>query len=384
MFSNSVVIPLVTALGKEYPDASLFLMNFIISGSEICALAAGLLTGILIKYVRKKHLLIWGTVTFFIAGVSGAFSPNLEFLAFTRALDAISDGILTVTTASLIVDLWKEEQEQGFVFGLYNMLSGFFGSIASVIAGYAAVVSWRNAFYVNAISIIAVILCILFVPDIDTKGDSRSKVENENNAGINEEVNWYPGRFVFAMITLGFLQTFCYTIEMLLDVYIAEQEIGNSIVTGYMGFISGGFGAVGNLTAAFLMVKFRRKKLFVAMCAAWFAITFFMYANCHSVPLLVLCLAMTLIAQFWIIIYFNVYTANSVPAKYRGFCIAIVTNMVYIDAFICTYIPTIASKLFGTKTIAETCFVIGIRDVVIMVIYVILSFVRKQKPYSYI
>ena len=267
LFSDSVMIPMVNAIFVEFSNASAFLLNYVISGNAILALISGLVTGVLLRYIRRKPLLIGGTLVFAIGGIGGAFSTSLEFLAVMRSLDAISDGILTVTTAVMIVELWKSEKEQSFVFGMHSAFAGTFGCIVGIFAGYISVHSWRHVFYINGVTFISVILCILFVPD--TKPPKYEHKEEGHLEEWEKRLVWKPLPFVGILGAMLVLGSLCYMIAMLLDLFIAEQGIGNSIITGYMSIITAAVGFIGNMSAPAVLTRIKRKS-FLSLHSAVF------------------------------------------------------------------------------------------------------------------
>lgn len=376
LFSDSVVIPLVTAIMNEYPDVSTFLQNYVISGNAIAGLIFGLLTGVLLKYVRKKPLLIFGTIMFVIAGVAGAFSKDLVFLAWMRTIDSASDGILTITTAAMIVDLWKSEEEQGFVFGLYNAISGLFGCIASMVAGYAALVSWRSAFWVNSIGILPVILCILFVPDT---APGMASPEEAPEEPWEKDLKWRPMRFIGAMIALNVMQTISYAMAMLMDVFVAEQNIGNSVVTGNMSIVVLVVSTVANLIAGSVLARTRKKHMFAFLCSVLLATGAFLYAVCNSVFILAVANGINVLSQCFALIYFEIYTVRSVPRKQRTICLSIMTQTTYVDAVLCTYVPDMTRALFGTETLAQCFGVCGVCMVFFCMMYLFFA-IRGKVP----
>lgn len=261
------MIPMVNAISVEFSNASAFLLNYVISGNAILALISGLVTGVLLRYIRRKPLLIGGTLVFAIGGIGGAFSTSLEFLAVMRSLDAISDGILTVTTAVMIVELWKSEKEQSFVFGMHSAFAGTFGCIVGIFAGYISVHSWRHVFYINGVTFISVILCILFVPD--TKPPKYEHKEEGHLEEWEKRLVWKPLPFVGILGAMLVLGSLCYMIAMLLDLFIAEQGIGNSIITGYMSIITAAVGFIGNMSAPAVLTRIKRKS-FLSLHSAVF------------------------------------------------------------------------------------------------------------------
>src|SRR5690242_9205218 len=102
MFSDSVVVPIVTAIYNEFPNSSFFQQNFVLSGSALLSIPAALITGIFTRFVSKRYLVIFGSLLYCIGGIGGAFSTGMDFLLATRAITGVSNGILSTVALSLI------------------------------------------------------------------------------------------------------------------------------------------------------------------------------------------------------------------------------------------------------------------------------------------
>lgn len=68
---------------------------------------------------------------FIFGGTAGFFTKDILFLAVTRTIDAISDGLLLSVSNSLIIELFTDEAQRGRVFGWSNASSCIYGIFAS-------------------------------------------------------------------------------------------------------------------------------------------------------------------------------------------------------------------------------------------------------------
>ena len=72
-YSDSVVYPIISNILEDFPGTSVVAANMFLTGaSAIAAILAALLTGILMRHIRAKVLIIVGTITFFIGRLLGA------------------------------------------------------------------------------------------------------------------------------------------------------------------------------------------------------------------------------------------------------------------------------------------------------------------------
>ena len=232
IFSDSVVVPLLTNIYSEFPDTSVFLKNFIVTGGYLFSLVAALITGFLMKRVDKKTLLFSGMLCFTLGGVGGFFSTSMEFLAITRALDGISDGVLTVTAMSMIAELYQEEKKRAFMVGFYNGVSAAFGVLLSLFAGIIVEhCNWRYAFLLNAVSLVSLILILLAIPRVPVHDDGVEK----NRTNFRELVNVRTCKVYFEY----FISSSWYCILfVLVDLYVNEKQFGGSVLSGSISSIS--------------------------------------------------------------------------------------------------------------------------------------------------
>ncbi len=127
IFSDSVIVPVITGIYEEFPSASMFLKNYVLTGGYLFSLFASLAAGILMKKISKRKLMLFGSICFFIGGFGAVFTSSMEYLALMRTLDGLSDGILAATALSLITELYKDERERASMIGLYTGVSAAFG-----------------------------------------------------------------------------------------------------------------------------------------------------------------------------------------------------------------------------------------------------------------
>ena len=116
-YSDSVIYPIVSAILEDFPGTSVVAANMFLTGaSAIAAILAALLTGILLRHIRARVLIILGTITFFIGGVAGFWAQNFSFLIVMRALDGFSDGLLATASAAMITQIFAKERNEAAFF----------------------------------------------------------------------------------------------------------------------------------------------------------------------------------------------------------------------------------------------------------------------------
>ncbi|MGC8568280.1 MAG: MFS transporter [Candidatus Micrarchaeia archaeon] len=99
------------------------------------------------RYGRVK-LYNYGLIIFVIGSAMAGISPNIAFLIFARAFQAIGGALLGTMSSAVISDHF-EPHERGKAFG-YTGIGWNFGAILGIfIGGFLATVDWRLIFYIN-------------------------------------------------------------------------------------------------------------------------------------------------------------------------------------------------------------------------------------------
>lgn len=381
MMSDNVVFPILNEIFKTYPNSSVVLKNFVVSGAGVFSIFFGILTGILMKYISKKRLLIMGTIIFAIGGVGGAFSTSMEFLAVTRAIDAASDGILTAVTASMIVDLWHDKSDQSRMFSWYNIFSNLFGVLLALSAGYLALINWHYAFLTNGFAVMSTVLCIFFVKDVGT--DSDKDVVEAEDYFEKSGLTWQPLLIIFGLLIYAIGQTLGYVPGFLISIMVDEKNLGGTVFSGYLTSVLTFSGVGAYLIATPLFMKFKNHRFFALIIFAIEAADLFLYAGSTNQGAMLVAAALNGISGSWILVYFDMLVARFTPKKRRGFVMSIATSLIYLDGLLAPFVPYLVDSVFHQSTISAACVFSGTVVSILTAIYLILIIkqsVREKQP----
>lgn len=371
-YSDNVIIPLLNSIFSEYPSTGLFMQNFIITGCAAASVVSALISGFLMKYISKRKLLIAGTALFAIGGMGGAFSNSINMLAFTRVLDAASDGLLLAVATSFIAETFSDIKERGEVLGWSNASSSIFGIVVSFFSGIIAVHAWRSAFLLNGISLISMILVVLFVPD-DSQTCNKETNLNENHEKNNGNKQAQFGRYklkVFGSILLLLVLGSCgCQIYFLIDLFVAERGIGNSVLSGSITSIST---AVTILTCIiFTKIYTRLKKYIIPLMSFVSALSLLFFALGSNWFVMLVASVFTGFAIGLSNVYFPLYISETVPVdKVEGY-LSIQTAVMYIYMFIGPYVPTFVGLFTKNTSITGSYFYSGVALMILAVVLLV-------------
>lgn len=371
VFSDAVVVPLISSIFAEFPNSSTFLMNFIITGPALISIPIALITGELARYISKKDLLIAGFVIYLIGGVGGAFANSMIFLAVMRAFSGIAAGIIGVLAMALILEIYSDLKERGQVIGWYNATSALFGIGMTFVAGLLAVVSWRNAFYINAFSIVSLLLIIFFLPRTAPEGKRK-----KDKTRIKKEK--YPfGKATLLMMACFAIGVLYCVIYYTIDIFVAEKTLGTPALSGTLTAL----GTLASFLCSLIFGSFYCKVkrfmpvLFFSICG----ISFILLSITSNV-ILISIFCMLAGGSYGISLsYYAMVLSEIVPESDMSLSMSYFFIVFNIATFLSPYVPLIIQKLLNVSTYNLSFFYIGILLAIGAVISLVNNMIKRSK-----
>ncbi len=383
-YSDNVIIPLLSAIFKEYPSTGLFMQNFIITGCAVASIISALISGILMKHISKRKLLIFGTALFTIGGMGGFLSQSISFLAFTRVLDAASDGLLMAVSTSMVAEIFSDVKERGSVIGYSSAASCIFGIIVSFFAGIIAIYAWRPAFLLNGISLVSMILVIIFVPETSngsiTEENSSSKDDAIQNISVQEGASHYKLKAFGSMMFLLLMGSCGCQIYYLIDLFISERGIGDSALSGTITSICTGVTILTCIIFTKLYTKIKDYVIPLMPFVSALSLLFFALGNSWSAMLIA-----SLFTGFAIglsNVYFPLYVSEIAPTDKIERYLSIQTAVMYVYMFTGPYIPSFVELFTRHYSISDSYLYSGIALLILSVIllpFAVTSMKKKGK-----
>ena len=369
--SDSVVVPLANAIYGEFPDSSLFLSNFVLTGSCLFAVPSALLSGVLTKYIGKKKLLIASVIMFMIGGFGGYFSTSMEFLAFTRALDGASDGISVTLIASLIAELFADEKLRSNVYGWNAAISALFGIVMALFAGWACItIGWRYAFLIHVIDFITLFMIICFLPDLPVK-------ERTNSHGFTlytqkDAMHRIVRQLLFYLILCTLTSLIYYTV----DLYVSETGIGNALLSGELSSVS----TIGMfiVDVIFGTLYMKTRKYLPVLFSIAMAVNFALLAFVPVKESAFLAMAVYSFAVACQGPYFQMQIAKDSDSRDTAFYMGLYYGIAYLCGFICPYLMTFIGLISGNYTVRFTFLICTVVEVIFVIGY-LLGAVRSKE-----
>lgn len=329
IFSDSVIVPIFSKICADYPDTSTFLTNFILTGGYVFSLLSSLVSGFLLRYLSKRYLLIFGTISFTLGGVGAYFTSSMKFLAFCRILDGISDGVLTVAALSMITELYQEKTRAQMI-GLYSAVSAAFGVMLSFFSGIIGDMAsnWRTCFLLNLFSVISIILVFLAVP-VTPKEKKTKTTPLWSVFRLRSVQNIYFEYFVSSAL-------YC-ILFIFVDIYVQEKGFGSSTLSGTISAFGSIFTFLTGVTFAAIYVNVKKYVRFSCFLGLGTSFLLLFLAVRAIAAVLVFCMA----AVFYSFLYsyYQMKIGVVAPKDDLDIYIGVLNAWYNVACFLSSYIP---------------------------------------------
>lgn len=354
-WSDGVLVPALTAIYNDLPTDSAFLQTFIVTGPSLVAIPVTLIFGKLADYVSKKRLLIVCVIMCIIGGAGGAFAQDMVQMAILRAIVGVGTTVSSMLIYSIMGELFEGE-ERGQAMGLYQAFSTGYGTVITAVAGIIAVTSWRNAFLLNAIAIIELVLIVLFIPDTPAEGKAR-----EEAAASDEAADEAPYPYAkIALIILGMMgfSALAFAGYYSVDPYVQARGLGTSAISGFLGSAYTIGSAVGALFCAKVYAKIGRPTPIAMFALAGLGFVA-LGLNAPTAAVLVI-MFLTGIACGMSTVYFAMRYAELAPASKLTKTMSVQTVCLFGALYFCGMIPGVLGSIFNVPEVAGQFMLIGI------------------------
>ncbi len=239
------ISPVLGQIQEHYPEISINLVQMLVTAPALLAMAVAIVSGWLVVKISKKKLLVFGSLTAGILGFLPFLSDSFWLLFVSRALFGIAQGLATALNTAVVADFF-EGDERVSVMGIQAASVGAGMVVVTTMSGILGAGGFKNAYFINIIGFISMILIVLCLPDT-----GKAKVTKAEGIHLTKEVYVVS---VIGMLEGLFLITFSTNIAMHLSGNIA----GSSMVSGTLaGIFSGSQIVVGIILR--IITKYTKK-----------------------------------------------------------------------------------------------------------------------------
>lgn len=161
--ATNIAIPV---LEREFPDAGLTHISWVISAFAVTQVTFMLLGGRLADRVGRRKVFVAGLGVFSIGAALSALAPGIDLVIAARIVQALGVAMMIPSSLAAVLPLYPKERH-GSVVSLWSSM-GVLGAAAAptVAAALLEVATWRFVFAVVVpISAAAMVLAIMFMDD---------------------------------------------------------------------------------------------------------------------------------------------------------------------------------------------------------------------------
>ncbi|MGJ9385314.1 MFS transporter [Salipaludibacillus sp. CF4.18] len=337
VMAGAAISPALGDIALAFPDVSETTIKFILTLPSVMIIPFIFISSHLTRRFSKKHILFAGMFFYLIGGLGGGFASSIELLLLCRAILGIGVGLLMPISTALVADFFDGE-ERTTTMGQVSAANNLGGVALFLMSGFLAAISWRMAFSVYSLVIVAAIIVFFYLPTTKPEKDTPGMTR----APLPKKLYAYGAAMFF--IVLAF-----YSIPTNMALFIQEEGIGNSQSAGMVISIAT---AAGFFAGIFLgKVKRLFKTYFVAIQLLLMGSGFFIIAVSNHLVLIGLGVGFMGFGFGSILPTVFDQVSRQVPKSQTVQAMAIVTSMLFFGQFSSPIFLDGIGILFGNESI---------------------------------
>lgn len=170
VMAGAAVAPALNAISAHFADANPLLIQFVVSMPALFIILTNLCFPMLCRVMRTRTIALCGLLLYVVAGSGAFFADNIAVLLVLRALLGVSVGMIMPLSTGLLAYYFPPE-EQARLMGLAAAMNQMGGVVATLLSGLLAAVAWNYAFLVYLLALPALVLVVLFLPNVQLNTD---------------------------------------------------------------------------------------------------------------------------------------------------------------------------------------------------------------------
>ena len=230
------VTPMLQSIQNAFPEVKTSLVQMLVSGPGLLAMAVALLSGILVTKISKKKLLLIASVIALVTGFLPFVRESFALLFACRIVYGITLGLAMSLNGVIVADFFEGE-ERVQVMGIQAASVGAGMMIINAVSGALGSSDYHMSYWINLIALIAFILLFICLPDT-----GKVVTDKENRITLNKEV------FIMGVVGMFFF-LFLITFNTNISMHIGGKYAGNS---GFAGIVNAVFSLI-QIAAGFVL-----------------------------------------------------------------------------------------------------------------------------------
>jgi EmrB/QacA subfamily drug resistance transporter len=145
LFIVNIALP---DIGRDFPDASLASLSWILNAYAIVFAALLVPAGRIADRVGRRRGFLTGLVVFLVASAACAAAPSVEALVAARVIQAAGAALLMPTSLALLLAAFPPAK-RSMAIGVWAAMGGVAAAAGPPLGGVLVEVSWRLVFLIN-------------------------------------------------------------------------------------------------------------------------------------------------------------------------------------------------------------------------------------------
>ncbi|WP_332633507.1 MFS transporter [Halalkalibacter flavus] len=234
IMAGAAVSPALGDIALAFPNASETTIKLILTLPSVMIIPFIFVSSFLTRRYQKKQILFVGMLFYLVGGLGGGLAPTIELLLFFRSVLGIGVGLMMPISTSLVADFFDGE-ERTATMGQVSAANNLGGVVLFIMSGVLAAISWRMAFSVYILVLVAAIIVFFYLP--------KTKVDYSQ-----QEIKLQPlpkQIYVFG-VAMFFIVLAFHSIPVNVALFMQQEGIGNAQIAGIVisvgtaaGFVAG-------------------------------------------------------------------------------------------------------------------------------------------------
>lgn len=180
VMAGAAVAPALGSIKQYFINENPLFVQMIISMPSLFIILTNLIFPKLCARFGSKTLVLTGLMLYTAGGCIAGLFNNIFLLLLTRALVGVGVGIIMPLSTGLL-SFYFAPEAQDKLMGYSSAMNQLGGAVATLFSGLLASISWRFSFFVYALGLISIVLCIFFLPNDKIAGSTHENSCEESS-----------------------------------------------------------------------------------------------------------------------------------------------------------------------------------------------------------
>ena len=363
IIATAGISPALGVIESHFSGANPLLIKSIVTLPALICIPISLLTNYIIRYIKKRNLLIIGVSIYLVGAVISYFSSNLYSLLISRGILGIGLGISGPLAFIVISDAFTGKERAKFMG--YSSAVSIIGAVVAIpIVGVISSFGWHNIFLIYIVALIVLLLIIFYLPKALPYDNSIIK-ENHITENHSEDKNIKLNKGVFKyFIFLILMLIIYYSIPTNMALLVKYKALGNTDVAAFLITVVTLFSFFSSLFFHRILGIFKDYLILVSFILM--AIGFIIINMANGVLLLGVGTVVIGLGYGLVVPYCMFYSTKCTHKKHTAFALTMVSVSIYVGEALSPVVLDYMANLFNLNNIigsfygAEIISIVGI------------------------